>query len=112
MTIGQNSVVRWSRCRNSEADENYSDQQVEGTRSASGGRSATKNVSATKRRSKRLDAQAKEEIHASEEIEAARASEVSCEALARGPWRRAQIKQRLADTGGGRTQIEVTRVKS
>jgi hypothetical protein len=75
-------------------------------------RQQKKKVSATKRRSKRLDAQAKEEIHASEEIEAARASEVSCEALARGPWRRDQIRRRPADNGGERTQIEVTRVKS
>jgi hypothetical protein len=85
MTIGQNSVVRWSRCRNREADENYSDQQAEGTRSASGGQSATEKVSATKRRSKRLDTQAKEEIHASEKIGAARASEVDrLMALVRG----------------------------
>jgi hypothetical protein len=85
MTIGQNSVVRWSRCRNHEADENYSDQQAEGTRSMSGGQSATEKVSAIKRRSKRLDTQAKEEIHASEKIGAARASEVDrLMALTRG----------------------------
>jgi hypothetical protein len=85
MTIGQNSVVRWSRCRNREADENYSDQQAEGTRSASGGQSATEKVSATKRRSKRLDTQAKEEIHTSEKIGATRASEVDrLMALVRG----------------------------
>jgi hypothetical protein len=79
MTIGQNNVVRQSRCRNREADKNYSDQQAEGTRSA------TEKVSATKRRSKRLDTQAKEEIHASEKIRAARASEVDrLMALARG----------------------------
>jgi hypothetical protein len=85
MTIGQNSVVRQSRCRNREADENYSDQQAEGTRSVSGGQSATEKVSATKRRSTQLDTQAKEEIHASEKIGAARASEVDrMMALARG----------------------------
>jgi hypothetical protein len=76
MTIGQNSVVRRSRCQNHEVDENYSDQQAEGTRSASGGQSATEQVSAAKRRSKRLDTQAKEEIHTSVKIGAARASEV------------------------------------
>jgi hypothetical protein len=85
MTIGHNSVVRRSRCRNREADENYSDQQAEGTRSASGGQSATEKVSATKRRSKRLDTQAKEEIHASKKIGAAHASEVDrLMALVRG----------------------------
>jgi hypothetical protein len=76
MTIGQNSVVRRSRCQNHEVDENYSDQQAEGTRSTSGGQSATEQVSAAKRRSKRLDTQGKEEIHMSVKIRAARASEV------------------------------------
>jgi hypothetical protein len=85
MTIGHNSVVRRSRCRNREADGNYSDQQAEGTRSASGGQSATEKVSTTKRRSKRLDTQAKEEIHASEKIRVVRASEVDrLMALAQG----------------------------
>jgi hypothetical protein len=85
MTIGQNSVVRQSRCRNCKVDENYSDQQAEGTRSVSGGQSATEKVSTTKRRSKRLDTQAKEEIHTSEKMGAARASEVDrLMALTRG----------------------------
>jgi hypothetical protein len=85
MTIEQNSVVRRSRSQNREADENYSDQLGEGTRSASGGHAVTEKASATKRRSKRLDTEAKEEIHTSEKIGAARASEVDrLMALTRG----------------------------